>query len=335
MVKAMELGSFSNENGEPYIINGPEDLQAGPNGGFLFPYITEWIKVASSGETGQVAACTENISRLDCEKCTRIEDVIDLDIPGRNKVVMLGIDRCGTFVPPLSSNTICRPLPPAYDTNDLDNCVVTVECINGVPYYNGSPGVPPLFTGCDVCGNDYYINGEVTTLDCNGNGCWNNVSYWNGSSSAPNNFTGCDYCGNFYYINGEVTTLDCNGNGCWNDVYYINGELTTLDCDGSGCWNGIIYYNGSVGVDPSFSGYSDCDGVYYINGQPTTLDSSGNGCWNDVYYINGELTTLDCDGSGCWNGIYYINLEETTLDCNGNGCWNGILYENGVNIGEC
>lgn len=148
----------------------------------------------------------------------------------------------------------------------------------------------------------YFINGSITNLDQNGNGCWQAQNYTNGSVTSPAD--GWDNCTNHYWLGGQQTSLDSSGSGFWNNnayyygnlqadgwngyYYYINDVQTSLDQNGSGCWNNIIYYNGSLGPSFTFTGFESCDSKYYINGIQTTLDESGTGLWDGTYYINGQ-----------------------------------------------
>ena len=179
----------------------------------------------------------------------------------------------------------------------------------------------------------YYINGERTSLDINGYGNYGGLHY----SSYPSLYGGYDGSNYTYYIDGLSTALDANGYGDYNNLhyssyptlyggydsatgyYYIDGVVaTTLNSSGSGCWNNTNYYNGTIGIDPTFSGYSACDSIYYITGQQTTLDSTGSGSWNGDTYLNGVLVP----GS---RNLYFNGAIDNDWNTLGNW-WNDSNY---------
>ena len=222
-----------------------------------------------------------------------------------------------------------------------------------------------LANGWNSNSNIYYVNGQDTTLDENGNGFWSDKAYSNGSEQ-PTGWNGY-----FYYIDNVQTPLNENGHSSpeypydqnlYNGKYYMGGvPYTGADL------NGALYMSRKFTDGLPSSGYAESyfdhkgfydengfpmqgwftvaqgapdtngrGGTYFWNSGPgaTTLDENGSGWYEPygAYYINNvEYYGPDSTGTG-WaanQNAYLINGQITTLDSNGTGFWSDKAYSNG------
>lgn len=103
--------------------------------------------------------------------------------------------------------------------------------------------------GYDPRNGVYYVDGEETTLDSNGNG-WMGSSYYEGGQYAGNTGWSPDY--GAYFIDGEETVLDGEGNG-WNlGVFYWNGQYE--HSTGYDARNGNLFVDGEMVESDVWSG---------------------------------------------------------------------------------
>ena len=185
-------------------------------------------------------------------------------------------------------------------------------------------------------GYSYFVGGEGSPLNENGNGWWMNGPAFSGHFGEGR-----------YYIGGVATQLTESGTGVYDGNLWIGGVRTSLPESGTG-WatlNGSDYYfyvgGVQTGLPESGTGWLEDQQKYYVAGAETTLDSNGNGYIDGQEYQNGQPYTPPppdpCAGQSpsegwndslCFNG-YYINGGWTPLDSNGNGYIDGQEYQNG------
>ena len=72
-------------------------------------------------------------------------------------------------------------------------------------------------------GNVYFVSGQATELDSNGDGEWNGGTYIGGVLQGGGVKNG--WITDTYWINDVATTLDQNGDGTWVGKLYENGSL--------------------------------------------------------------------------------------------------------------
>ena len=151
-----------------------------------------------------------------------------------------------------------------------------------------------LAQGYNTTDSIYYLAGQATTLDGNGNGYNTNDS--------------------IYYIAGQPTSLDENGNGLYNNTYYIAGQPTSLDSSGSGFYNDQFYVNGNVQTLDQIDGLpaiyvsSNGNDISGVGTQSSPLLTSQK-AFERAYVLSGEIIIKL--GTGNFGGVNLSDANAT------------------------
>lgn len=175
--------------------------------------------------------------------------------------------------------------------------------------------LPSYMTG--YFGNFYFLSGQATTLDRNGNGELNGGTYLGGVLQARS----------FYYNNGSwynnssyTTPLDFDtiksGDAIVGSIagaYIIGMNLVGVDFSGVTNMAGTsIWYSNLTGAD--FSNVTNGSGSYFDGLDLTNVIYPNNSFLGGVYYLNGQATTLSETGTSIYNNKPYHNGSTTNLN---------------------
>ena len=197
--------------------------------------------------------------------------------------------------------------------------------------YNDTPGMP----GANY---SYYLSGQKTTLDLNGNGFYNGAYYQAGVLISGITLSGSTVTvdgANFPGTYGTATTTWIFQNGATNIGTITGNNVTFSDVStnagyitGNPTFNASSSNTGTITGNPTFNNSSYNIGT--INGTPTYNGLTGWSTVANKYFIGGEMTTLDSNGNGAWGEISiptnallaFWPLDETSgtrYDVSGNG----------------